>query len=72
MLHPLFQTQRDEMSHFLTWVLDYLVEECHSPMLHDNINIYRLMVNAQQVIESRLRRKNRKAKKARSFEGGSS
>ena len=32
---------RDEMSRFVTRVLDNLKEECHSDMLHDNMNIYR-------------------------------
>ncbi|WP_353804798.1 hypothetical protein, partial [Acinetobacter baumannii] len=46
--------------------------ECHSSMLHVNMNISRLMVHAEQVEESRIRRKNREAKKERSYEGGSS
>ena len=41
-------------------------------MLHDNMNISFLMVYAQQVEEERAKRKSRYAKKARSFEGGSS
>ena len=41
-------------------------------LLHDNMNISRLMVHAQQVEESRLRRKNREAKRAKSFKSGSS
>lgn len=32
---------KDEMSHFVMGVLDYLREECPLEMLHDNMNIYR-------------------------------
>ena len=53
-------------------MLDDLVEECYSDIIHDNINISLLMVHAQQVQETRLRRTNRDAKKARSYEGGCS
>ena len=42
----------DEMSRFLTGVSEDLVEECHSAMLHDNMNISRLTIHAQQVEES--------------------
>ena len=34
---------------------DDLQEECHSVMLHDNINVSHLMDHAQQVEEARLR-----------------
>ncbi|XP_069147021.1 uncharacterized protein [Solanum lycopersicum] len=36
------------------------------------MNIFHLVVHAQQVEDSRLRRKNREAKRAKSFESGSS
>ena len=55
----LVSNARYEMSHFLMGVSDDFVEECRSSMLHDNMNISRPMVHAQQVEESRLRRKNR-------------
>ena len=61
-----------EMSCFLTVVFDDLVEACYSAMLHDSMIISYLMVHAQQVEETRLRRNSREAKKARSYEGGSS
>ena len=51
-------------------VSDDLVEECHLEMLHDNMDISRLMVNSQQFEESRLNRKIRDARKTRSYEGG--
>ena len=41
-------------------------------MMHDNMNISHLMVHAQQVEETRSKRKSRDAKRARSFDGGSS
>ena len=37
-------------------------------MLHNNMNISRLIVHAQQVEETRLRRMNREAKKAKAYE----
>ena len=40
-------------------------------MLHDNMNISRLMVQSQHVEEARAKRKIRDAKRARSFDGGS-
>ena len=60
------------MNRFLTRVPDDLVEECCSAMLHENMNISHIIVHAQQVEESRLRRKNREDKRAKSFETGSS
>ena len=60
------------MSLFLKGVSDDLVEECHSTMLHDNMNISHLMVHAQQVEYSRLKRKNTKAKRVKSYDGRSS
>ena len=49
---------------------DDLVEECRAAIHHDNMDIYCLMVHAQQVEESRLKRKNRDAKRARPYDGG--
>ena len=45
----LISNPRDEMSRFLVGVSDDLVEKCHSDVLHDNMNISRIMVHAQQV-----------------------
>ena len=56
---------RDEMSPFVTRVLDYLQQKCHSAMLHDNINISRLMLHAKHVEEARDRRKSDDAKRER-------
>ena len=41
-------------------------------MLHNNMDISRYMVHAQQVEDSRLRKSNREANKAKSFEVSSS
>ena len=60
------------MNNFVTAVSDDLQEEFHSAMLHDNMNISHLMVHTQQVVEARYNRKNRDAKRARSFDIGSS
>ena len=60
------------MCRFVMGVSDDLQEECHSAMLHDNMNFFRLMVHAKYVEEERAKRKSRDAKWARSFDGGSS
>ena len=68
---PSFVTDpRDEMNRFVMGVSDDLQEECHSAMLHDNMNISRLMVHALQVEESRAKGKSKDTKKERSFDGG--
>ncbi|XP_069151890.1 uncharacterized protein [Solanum lycopersicum] len=63
---------RDEMSCFVTEVSNDFQEEFHSAMLHDNMKISRLMVNAKHVEETRARRMSNDAKRERSFDGGSS
>ena len=60
---------RDKMSCFVTGVSDDLQEEFHSAMLHDNMNIYCLMVHAQQVEDARSKRKSRNVKRERSLDG---
>ena len=56
---------RVEKSRFLTGVLEDLVEYCRAAMLHDNMDLRRLMVHAQQVEESR--RKKGELRKERSL-----
>ena len=51
---------------------DDLQEECHSVILHDNMTISRLMVHAQQMEDTRAKRKCSDTKTARSFDSGSS
>ena len=50
------------MSHYLMGVYEELEEECRAPMLHDYMDLTRLMVHAQQVEDSRLRKRNRETK----------
>ena len=49
----LVSNSRDEMSRFLTGIAEDLEEECRAAMLHDNMDLSRLMVHVQQVEESR-------------------
>ena len=64
----LMSNLRDEMNHFVTGVSDDLLEKCYSEMLHDNMDISRLMVHAQTFEESNVKRKNRVPKRERSYE----
>ena len=50
---------RDEMSYFVTGVADLVKEECRTPMLHDDVTPARLVVYAQLVEESKLKRMSR-------------
>jgi len=62
----------DEMNLLMTGLSNYYIEECHLIMLYNNMDISRLMVHAQQVEETRLKRKNREFKKSKSYERGTS
>ena len=42
----LVSNPRDEMSHFVMWVTDLVVEICRTTMLHDDMTLARLMVYA--------------------------
>ncbi|XP_015087150.1 uncharacterized protein LOC107030363 [Solanum pennellii] len=53
----LVENIRDEMSRFVTSVSEDLVEHCREAILHDNMDLGRLMVHAQQVEESHRKRK---------------
>ena len=63
---------RDQMSHLVSGVSEDLQDECHSAMLHENMNIFRLMGHARRVDEARSKQKSIDDKRARSYNGGSS
>ena len=63
---------RDKMSCFVTGVSDDFQEDCHSEMIHNNMNISHLMVHAKHKEKERSRRKINDAKRLRSFFGSSS
>ena len=48
---------------FVAGLSEYLQEECHSVMLHDKMNISRLMVHARRVEEAWFKRKSRDSKR---------
>ena len=64
----LVSNPRVEVSHFVTGVSKHLSEECRLAMLHDKMDIFRFMGHAQHVKKTRLERKNREFKRAKSFE----
>ena len=68
----LVSNARDKMSRYVMRVSKDLEEECHASMLYDNLDLSRFIVNAQQVDDSRLRKKNMEGKKVRSFESSNS
>ena len=43
---------RDEMSRFLTKITGDHEEKCPNAMLHDNMDLSRLMMQVQQVVDS--------------------
>ncbi|WMV50215.1 hypothetical protein MTR67_043600, partial [Solanum verrucosum] len=59
---------RDEMSRFVTGVSNLVKKESHTTMLHDDMNISRLVEYAQSIEESKLKRKGRELKTSRSDE----
>ena len=59
------------MSHLLSGVSDDFQEECHFAMINGKMNISHLMVYASKMEEAKAMRKNRDAKSARYFDGGS-
>lgn len=49
---------------------DYLVEEYCSAILHDNMDISRMMVHAQKVEATRIKRENSEFKRSKSYKEG--
>nr|XP_010320253.1 uncharacterized protein LOC104647164 [Solanum lycopersicum] len=69
----LVSSRRDEMSRFMTGVSKDMKEDCRAAILHDNMDLARLMVYAHYVKESRRRKRGREGKKPRiSYEDSSS
>ena len=60
------------MNSFVMGVLEDLQKKCQSAMLHDNMNFSCLIVYAKRVEEARAKPKSRYAKRARSYNRGSS
>ncbi|XP_069145524.1 uncharacterized protein [Solanum lycopersicum] len=70
LLNSLFSDPRDDMSRFVMVFSDDLKEEFDLAILHYNMNISCLMVHAQQVERSRVKKKCRDANIARSYDDG--
>nr|XP_025886187.1 uncharacterized protein LOC112941207 [Solanum lycopersicum] len=62
---PLVSTSREEMSRFLTGINGDLEEDCRAAMLHDNMDLSRLMMHVRQVEDSRKRRGVRDVRRPR-------
>ncbi|XP_015068785.1 uncharacterized protein LOC107013375 [Solanum pennellii] len=61
----LVENSRDEISRFVTGVSEDLVEDYGVAMLHDSMDLGRLMVHAQKVEESRRKRRVHESKNPR-------
>ena len=61
----LVSNSRDEMSRFLIGIVEDIQEDCRIAMLHDNMDLSRLMVHVQQVEESRKRKHTNVGNKSR-------
>ena len=61
----LVSSSRDKMSRFVTGISENLEKECWVAMLHDNMELYRLMLLTKQVEEIRRRKNGREGKKPR-------
>lgn len=64
----LVSNPRNEMTRFFTGVDDLLKEEYHMAMIHNDINLSRIMVYAQSIEDSKFRKITRNLKMGRSEE----
>ncbi|XP_049369929.1 uncharacterized protein LOC125834819 [Solanum verrucosum] len=64
----LVSNHRDETSRFVIGVSDLVKVECRTSILHDEMNISRLIVYTQSIEESKLEKKSRVMKRSRSNE----
>ena len=64
----LVSNSKDEINRLLTGIAEDLEEECRAAMLHENMNLSRLMVHVQQVEERRKRKHTRVGNKSRQAE----
>lgn len=53
----LVSTPKDDMSMYVIGVSTFLKDECYMTMLHDDMNISRLMVYVQSIEESKFKRR---------------
>ena len=58
----LVSNPRYEMSHFVKGVADLVMEKCRTAIIHDDMTLCRLMLYAQSIEESKLRKMARSLK----------
>ena len=61
----LVSNNKDEMSRFLIGIVEDLQQECREVMLHDSMELSRLMVHVHQVEEIRKRKHTRAGNRSR-------
>lgn len=54
---------RDKMSRFVTNVFDLVKDECHTSMLHDHMNSFKLMVYTKSIEKSNIKWRDRYVKR---------